>query len=257
MSHLEYLELHIMNSCNLKCRGCSHFSNIASDDDVEKPESFEKNINRLAFILPVIYKIRLLGGEPLLNKELIKYCRIVRKAYPYTDIRIVTNGLLLDTISETILTEIAALKIGIDISIYPPTLKILPLIQKRLERCGISIELTPLITEFRKRMNLNEDADSIAAYSKCGSRHCHFYNNGYLSACPAPYVIKHYCSYFNLEIDILESDRLSIWKEDLTSNEIVSFLHTPMHICKLCDSIETFPWQAGVQAQKEDWLINQ
>ena len=25
MDHLEYLEMHLMNSCNLKCQGCSHF----------------------------------------------------------------------------------------------------------------------------------------------------------------------------------------------------------------------------------------
>ena len=47
MQHLDYLEMHLMNSCNLKCKGCSHFSNIATDEDIEDISSFEKNIERM------------------------------------------------------------------------------------------------------------------------------------------------------------------------------------------------------------------
>lgn len=67
MQHLDYLEMHLMNSCNLKCKGCSHFSNIATDEDIEDISSFEKNIERMSKVQPVIYKIRLLGGDAFLE----------------------------------------------------------------------------------------------------------------------------------------------------------------------------------------------
>ena len=253
---LDYLEMHLMNSCNLKCRGCSHFSNIATDEDIESVDSFGKNIERLSKVQPVIYKIRLLGGEPFLNPQIAEYCEIVRRFYPYTDIHIVSNGLLLIRIEDVILKKIADLKIAIDISVYPPTEKILSEIVDRLNKYGIKCETTPKIVEFRKRMDLKGNANPKKSYDTCVSKQCHFYNNGFLSACPAPYVIKHYCQYFGVNIGLTDEDRISIWKEDLTSEMVVKKMNSVMEICRLCKEPEVFEWEAGKKAMLEDWLID-
>lgn len=256
MMHLDYLEMHLMNSCNLKCKGCSHFSNIATDEDIEDLDSFKKNIERLSKIQPVIYKIRLLGGEPFLNPLIAEYSEIVRRFFPYTDIHIVTNGLLLNKTSDIILKKLAQQKMVIDISVYPPTEKILSEITQRLWVCGLKYETTPKILEFRKRIDIRGNADPQKAYDSCVSKQCHFYHNGYLSACPAPYVIKHYCKHFGVNIHVTEEDCISIWEENLTSEMIVKKLNSSMDICRLCKEAETFPWEAGKKAKLEDWLIS-
>lgn len=253
--HLDYLEMHLMNSCNLKCKGCSHFSNIANDEDIESISSFEKNMERLSKVQPVIYKIRLLGGEPFLNPQIAEYSGIVRRFFPYTDIHIVTNGLLLNKIEINTLKKLADQKIVIDISVYPPTERILAEIVHRLDECGLNYETTTKISEFRKRMDLKGDANPKKAYDTCVSKQCHFYHNGYLSACPAPYVIGHYCQHFGVNVDVAADDRISIWKEDLNSDLIVSKMNSPMDICRLCKDPEVFLWEAGKKASLEDWLI--
>lgn len=255
MQHLDYLEMHLMNSCNLKCKGCSHFSNIATYEDIEELSDFEKNMERLAKVQPVIYKIRLLGGEPFLNQQIADYCEIVRRFFPYTEMHIVTNGLLLNRISDAILERISKLNFVIDISVYPPTEKILTELITKLEKNELKYELSPQITEFRKRMDLSGTADRQHAYDICVSKQCHFYHNGYLSACPAPYVIKHYCQAFKIDVQVADEDRLSIWKPGLTSEAIVKKMNSPMDICRLCKESEVFQWEAGKTAVPEDWLI--
>ena len=255
MQHLDYLEMHLMNSCNLKCKGCSHFSNIATDEDIEDISSFEKNIERMSKVQPVIYKIRLLGGEPFLNPQILDYCRVVRRFFPHTDIHIVTNGLLIKKIESVILEAISELNIVIDISLYPPTEGMLSEIKAKLQECGLQYEITPPITEFRQRMDLSGTADPQEAYDTCVSKQCHFYHNGYLSACPAPYVIKHYCQKFGIDVHVSEQDRISIWQQNLTSEIIVEKMNSSMDICRLCKEPEVFQWEAGKKAILEDWLI--
>ena len=62
---MNYLEHHITDHCNLKCRGCSHFSPLAQEW-FESVEDFKKDFSQLASLMPVNI-IRLMGGEPLLH----------------------------------------------------------------------------------------------------------------------------------------------------------------------------------------------
>ena len=97
---LNYVECHISYHCNLKCKGCSHFSNIA-EPEFPNFEQFQNDMQRLGELFRNIEKIRLLGGEPLLNPELPKYIECCRKIFPLCDMRVVTNGLLIPTVSQS------------------------------------------------------------------------------------------------------------------------------------------------------------
>lgn len=255
MADLEYLELHLMNSCNLNCKGCSHFSNIAKDDDVESPEEFEVNMKRLAELVPVIYKIRLLGGEPFLNPRLPEYLKIVRKYYPYTDIRLVTNGLLIPGISDNVLQAVKDHQIMIDISMYKPTIKNIQKIKEKLDEFHIRYETTQEITEFIKRMSFEGDADIEEAFRNCNSKQCHFYHKGKVSACPAPYVITHFHRHFDMESSISEKDEMSIFEPRLTNEAIVAFLNSPLDMCRYCKKPVAFPWECGKKPEISDWVI--
>ncbi len=68
---IPYLETHIMDSCNLNCKGCTHFSNLYEIDSNVSYEQFMNDINQLSQKCFVI-QLRLLGGEPLLNTDCIK-----------------------------------------------------------------------------------------------------------------------------------------------------------------------------------------
>lgn len=64
MQYLDYLETHIINKCNLNCKGCSHFSNIVDDEDAPVDITvFEKDFARLSELFDHIFTIRLMGGR--------------------------------------------------------------------------------------------------------------------------------------------------------------------------------------------------
>jgi organic radical activating enzyme len=92
---VENLDVHVINSCNLKCFGCNHLADygyggpFTANALVQWIRPWKK---RLYF-----KRINLLGGEPLLNLNLKDICIGYRKLFSpdETKLRIVTNGILI------------------------------------------------------------------------------------------------------------------------------------------------------------------
>lgn len=88
------LDLMIAYSCNLSCRGCISISDVKRDgiapyeDIVEWIEYWSK------IVTPKV--LALFGGEPCLHPRLFDICEQVRKHWPDTTIRLITNGYLMD-----------------------------------------------------------------------------------------------------------------------------------------------------------------
>lgn len=97
MNKLENIEIKILEHCNLKCKGCFVFSNIAQQE-VYPLKELEKDLIQLNHLFDSIKNIRVLGGEPLLLNNLSDYILIIRKQFLSAQISIVTNGTLLDTL---------------------------------------------------------------------------------------------------------------------------------------------------------------
>jgi hypothetical protein len=91
---LEFLEIMAIRGCNLSCQGCTTFSDLrhAGYATWETGKQWiEPWISRLD-----IQAIGLMGGEPLMNPELSAWLIGLRKLLPKSQIRFVTNGLLLE-----------------------------------------------------------------------------------------------------------------------------------------------------------------
>ncbi|MCP4694345.1 MAG: radical SAM protein [Desulfobacterales bacterium] len=93
--HVKNVDIHVINSCNLRCNGCNHladygYGGVFSETDLV--EWIKPWKERLFF-----NRISLLGGEPLLNPNLREICIAYRKLFPEneTKIRVITNGLLI------------------------------------------------------------------------------------------------------------------------------------------------------------------
>lgn len=92
---VENLDVHAINSCNLRCHGCNHLANFGYEGlftENELVEWIKPWKNRLSF-----RRISLLGGEPLLNPHLKNICIAYRKRFigDETKLRIITNGILI------------------------------------------------------------------------------------------------------------------------------------------------------------------
>lgn len=255
MQFLEYLETHVINICNLNCKGCSHFSNIVDEDDaIVDIINFEKDFIRLRELFDHIFMIRLMGGEPFINKELGDYIIIVRKYFPESDLRILTNGLLIPSASENLLDIIAANEVVIDISSYPVTESIRPQIEERLEKFGIKCNFSELVTKFHKRLNIEGTHNPVEMFKSCPSKICTFVHDGKLAVCPAPFMSVFLNKRFGTNIEV-ECDLLDLYQDGITAEYVKDYLRKPMKSCGYCSLPEDYMWECGLVPKLEDWLV--
>jgi hypothetical protein len=87
------LDMHIADSCNLRCEQCDHFSNYiftkVFDYDTIKSwcDPWKDKL------LPLQFNI--LGGEPLMNKDVVRILYLMRETWIDSEIILWSNGLLL------------------------------------------------------------------------------------------------------------------------------------------------------------------
>ena len=95
------IDIPVVNHCNLNCKCCDHFAPLA-DPCFADVQQYDKLMSRLFQIMHgrKIYRINLMGGEPLLHPQLGQFCEITRKFFPDTHICVVTNGILTAKLNE-------------------------------------------------------------------------------------------------------------------------------------------------------------
>lgn len=254
---LPYLETHVMDGCNLKCKGCTHFSNLFPTDAAVPLENFRRDIVRLREICD-IKKLRLLGGEPLLNKELLKYIKIARDNFPDSDIRIVTNGMLLLQQKDELLSYMREYEIMFDISWYPPTLQRREEIVDFLDKKGIKY-YAPLeeIHEFTRCLTMSDSHNPFVSQERCGNVHCTVLRDGKLYRCPLAAYLPEYKKRF--QIDIMEDSGLDIYHEDMDKIReflVERLLRKPIEMCRYCaEQPESYLWESSPEPQAEEWLV--
>lgn len=93
MYRLKRLDFNIAYACNLSCKGCISLSDF-DRRGVESLKDIEDQCKTWSQILdPSI--ISIFGGEPLMHPRIAKVLDAIRKYWPNTQIRLITNGYLL------------------------------------------------------------------------------------------------------------------------------------------------------------------
>lgn len=88
------MELHVINHCNISCRGCNHAAPGIAKWSLE-PEQLRRDLALLGRHA-TCGTLRVIGGEPLLHPRLVELLEIIRASGLYKAIDIITNGTLLD-----------------------------------------------------------------------------------------------------------------------------------------------------------------
>ena len=159
----EIINFLVTDYCNLNCKRCGNFSNLAKEKNCLDLHKFENWLNHLRKKFRIVQNIELLGGEPLLNPQLEQYVRLVRKYFPETKIVIVTNGLLILNINQALIDAMVSCNASFYISQYVPTRKRLREIIRFLENNEINYDISELITQFERPLTLKEQ-DGKKAY---------------------------------------------------------------------------------------------
>ena len=116
-----HLETHIVDYCNLNCKACNNFSPFVKGHVVASISSFKQDISVFSkqYILGRLF---LLGGEPLIEPELtMEFIEVARNYFPNTEIRVLSNGLLVERMEVPFWKCMRDNSIILQVSVYPPT----------------------------------------------------------------------------------------------------------------------------------------
>lgn len=243
---LSYYEYHVVWHCNLKCKGCIHFSNVAKEE-FGNLDKYKSDIRRLRELYWGVGMVRLMGGEPLLNRELSDFCIVTRNTFPDSDIRIATNGLLIPNLDKAMLKVMSENGIRFDITQYPPTRELKEKIELKCMENNVGFVMTPYRNKFYDSRNLNGDSDGELEWKHCMSNGCYFLDNGHIAGCALPILYKKFKQVLNVEMEICEGDIIDIYDEELDGFTLNEYLTKAMPVCRYCNATtpKWFEWQGN------------
>ena len=228
---IDYFETHIEDACNLKCRGCSHFSGLVKKSRPKDLIEFKKEMHRLSEIEEV-KTIRLMGGEPLVNPKFMDYLYIARRYFPHSKIVLVTNGILIDR-----LMPYRAALIDLDIDVTMSNYHIAIQDTDTLRKLPYT-ELHEKGQLYNISLDLEGKQNSEQAYENC-DLHQHkwyFLRDGRFYPCCVAGCIKDFWEHFGLDFGFAQEE-LGIDIFEHTAEEIEEFLNRPIKLCRFCDTI--------------------
>ena len=253
-----HFEFHLVEHCNLRCAGCTHFSSIAKEEYADLSD-FRRDINRLSELTGGVTRfINLLGGEPLLHPQICDFFDVARNAFPNSIIRVVTNGIKLVDMEQDFWENCKKNKITIGITKYPIDIDYDVRI-KKIEEKGIIYECFSGDEQFRDEMwqlCLDESGSSrpIENFIKCPRANaCIFVKNGKVFNCATMANIQHFNICFGKNMQIREDDYADIYKCQ-SIDEILNILCNPKPFCRYCN-IDGRKY--GVSWGKTNELVNE
>lgn len=255
-SYLPYLEFHVEDQCNLNCSACEHFAPLVKKSREPNIEKFKKDISQLKRFIEEIGTIRILGGEPLLNKDISLYFIFTRKLYPDADIRIVTNGLLLKDISDELLNKMKEYNIGFDVSLYPPMKDHIHNVVERIKLKGINVNVSDLVENFYKRFTLVSTNNGEREFSNCFQSFCNNLYDGKIAACFLPFTQHYFNEQFGYNIP--SDGAIDLYDPSLTTVKLKIQLAASFERCNYCTSAHPSEWKrAQTKPTLSDWVVQE
>ena len=255
------LQTHIVEHCNLKCRGCYHFSSLAKEEYLDLQE-YENDIRRLSELFDgKIEEIFLLGGEPLLHPKVEKFFRITRKYFRKGKIKILTNGLLLLNMKDEFWDTISATDAELWVTKYPVNFDY----DKAVEYAKLhGVELRffnkePVRTLGHQPLDLDGNHDYVNNFIWCyRANECIDLKHGKIFSCIIPAEIKPFCEYFNKDLEVGKDDYVDIYEVE-TAEELLEKMERPMPFCRYCnrEAIAEFgiiPWRQ-TKYEIDEWTV--
>ena len=242
-------EVHLVEHCNLNCKGCDNFSPLAQKEFLDSDE-YKKDIRRLSELCDgECGRIYLLGGEPLLHPQLDDFLRYTRKAFPYSKIYIFTNGLLIPRLTDATWKVMRVNDIAFMITPYPVGFDY-EKCRKLAQAKGISFQycMDPKKNKklFHFTLDLSGSQDAVKSFMKCDrSNNCITLKHGRLYTCSLLPNIVHFNRKFKEnQLHICEHDSIDIYKAK-NLEEILIFLSRPVPFCRYC--------KTGMEREKIKW----
>jgi hypothetical protein len=235
------LHIHLVDHCNLNCRGCDNFSPLAHEKNIDI-SIFERDCAKISELTHGrIEELQLLGGEPLLHPQITVFPGIARKYFKEDPIKIITNGTLLLKQTKEFWYECQKNNIQIVMTNYPIKIdnNAIELLAKKYK---VSFRYygstgTHLKTMLCDPIDLEGRQDPEESFKKCHRANtCIELNDGKLYTCETIPNVKYFNSHFNQKLEVTEQDYIDIYKAN-DIQELFDFLCKPVPFCRYCDRV--------------------
>ena len=237
---LPRLEVHVVDHCNLNCKGCTHYCNVANEKFI-KIEDYVKDLEEISKKLD-FQEIKIMGGEPLLHKEIHKFIRETRR------IVFISNCLLLDTASEEFWDAMRDTNTFFNLTKYPVTNNKFTHYLDLIVSKNVLLGNIHVANEFWLIHNPNGNSNPQEMYQKCEEAYCRQLRDGKLYICPDACYMDYYNAYFNKNIPVDKG--IDIYSHN--SYELYNYLTTPKETCKFCTYKKIVPWEQS-QKKYDEW----
>lgn len=245
---IKQLDIHVTQVCNFSCTFCSHYSNFHFKEAIT-PEQVDEWLEAAAKVfVPVRFNI--VGGEPTIHKNLLDFYEVIRKHYPLSLIRLITNGSFLHRHPK--LPEVMEQHAPCDIALsihhtsdeYQKFMaKPIKLLTSWKEKYNIIVVPKESYSYWTQKYRLGnkgeplpyEDENPRASWENCSSRDCTQIQEGKLYKC-APFaqlaVLARNKTLSKEWTKYLAFDGLDL--ETLTKEDVERILNNEEDICGMC-----------------------
>lgn len=251
---LSVVEVNIVSHCNLNCTLCSHFAPMAKEEFLGAAFA-RRDFKQLAALSNgAVDCIHIMGGEPLLHPACLEFLIDAREFFPFSTVKLVTNGLLLPEQSGIFWSCLADNRIVLAPTKYP-----IGIDWRRVETaCAVyGVELrffndpdTPK-TMTRYPLDLAGRQDPVKNFLDCSCANVTpVLHKGKLYACPVAATAR----VMDMGIEAGEGDYIDIF-EVFDMEEILAFLARPIPFCRYCkvaDRVDGVAWKGGIDVGEEE-----
>ena len=227
------LELAITHRCTLNCEKCANMISYFESPKDADYESMKDSIYKILNANVYVSELRILGGEPFLNQELVKYLQLLQQFDNIGLISIMSNGTLYP--SKELTDCLRQKNVYVTLSDYGYLSKNLQKIKELFEKEGILYRIYEMSgwKDCNTIEYIEMDTEELERkFGNCSVNNCYTLHNGFLYRCP-----------YNAGVSILQAipgnlrDALSISQLDsgMVEDALESFMKVKSsQICKFC-----------------------
>lgn len=261
-----YLDVHVVDHCNLRCRGCIHFAPLAERRFLDEGD-YARDLAMLSGVAGIEGYFRavvLMGGEPLLHPRLPEVMRLTRRYLPSTPVLLSSNGLLLRGMSDEFWETLVDCGIELTLSSYPLGMDYQALLELARQR-GVVAGLASDRTErdrgkevfFKLALDPTGSQDEQHSFVNCTFGGCYLQLvRGALWPCQVAAHHEPLAQRFSLDMAASDGDCLPL--DGLASTgQIDWFRRRPHPLCRFCnnDALEVVEWGRS-RLEASEWLAD-
>lgn len=226
-----FVEILVVDHCNLNCAGCDHFASIANPWFMPV-EQFKETCILLKEKIPQLQILSIWGGEPLLHPNFLELCQIAQEIFP-NKVQCGTNGILLQSYTDGQLDKLAETNCEVNLAVYLMENFDHQAVLKRLQDHKVKCNYTQNRLHFGVPIvNIEGTEDPLQFYDCAKAILPDFTIKNYkMYKCPFSCCV-HHITDCNPDIIIPEEENDYLDIRTMTLEDIYHFTFEPNNTCK-------------------------